>query len=321
MKKKLVSVVIPVFNQADFAVETVESVVGQTYGNVQIIVVDDGSTDDGAARIRDAFGSDVELISQPNGGPSAGINTGLRAAKGEFIALLGGDDVAMPDRIASQTEILSETSHDIIFSRPHLINSFGDPLPDEDFPIFFDPGLTGRSIFQRLLLQGNFLCASSTMMSAAAAQKIGFFHPGLIQLQDYDYWLRACALGCSLAVFEQRVVKYRRHFSNLSSSARDFAMLVELPLVIRRSLDDACPAVLRKEFPEIFRPQVNPNAPISAFEKSGLLLSHPREEVRALGLSMAIQLFDDQAFMAEAGERGLNLFRMLYNAGENKQNL
>uniref|UniRef100_UPI0039F0601B glycosyltransferase family 2 protein n=1 Tax=Bordetella sputigena TaxID=1416810 RepID=UPI0039F0601B len=318
MKKELVSIVIPVFNQAEFIVDTVESAVGQSYENIQVIVIDDGSTDDSAARVKAKFGDEIVLISQSNNGPSAAINAGMRAAEGEYIAFLGGDDIATPDRVQHQVEILEETRHDIIFSKPHLIDSFGERLRDEDFPIFYDPGQKEHSIFQRLLLQGNFICASSAMMRGAIVPRMGYFHPGLIQLQDFEYWLRACARGYSLAVFDYRIVEYRRHFSNLSSGRRDFAMLAELPLVIRKTLDGADPAVLRKEFPQVFRPALDSGSPVSQFEKSALLLSHPKEEVRAAGLSLAMQLYEDDIFMAEAASRGLNLFRMLYNAGETR---
>jgi len=82
MPLPLVSVVIPIFNQAKFVVETVGSAVRQTYRNLQVIVVDDGSTDNGPELLEAEFGEQIVLLRQKNAGPSAAINTGLAAATG-----------------------------------------------------------------------------------------------------------------------------------------------------------------------------------------------------------------------------------------------
>lgn len=313
MSFPLVSVVIPIFNQAPFVVETVGSAVRQTYPNLQVIVVDDGSTDGSAELLRSEFGDRITLIRQGNGGPSSAINAGIAAARGEFIALSGGDDVCVEDRVAVQLEIMGATSHDIIFSKPMLIDADGAPLPDDAFPAFFGVRPEGP-LLRTLLVDGNFLCAPSAMMRRGVIEKIGMFRLGLVQLQDYDYWLRASAAGLSLAEVEPRVVRYRRHSANLSARTSGLASIAETIPVIKSVLDRGEPAVLRSAFPYLFEPVVELNSPLTLFDKALLLLSHPRDEIKMVGAEYAIQLFDDVAFAEKSKRVGFNLLRFVQNA-------
>src|SRR5690606_36477927 len=99
MRDQLVTVIVPIFNQAKLGVEAVRSVCSQTYKNLQVIVVDDGSTDHSGDTMEKSFGGSITLLRQKNLGPSAAINAGLRVAQGEFICLMGGDDICAPERV------------------------------------------------------------------------------------------------------------------------------------------------------------------------------------------------------------------------------
>ncbi len=101
----LVSVVIPTYNRALHLGAAIESALGQTYRPLEVIVVDDGSTD-GTADVVATFGSDVRYLHQPNGGVAAARNLGLRHARGEFIAFLDSDDRWQPWKLAAQVELL-----------------------------------------------------------------------------------------------------------------------------------------------------------------------------------------------------------------------
>jgi len=314
MSTPLVSVVIPVFNQRTFAEETVASVCEQKYGNLEIIVVDDGSTDATADLLESKFGSKIKLIRRTNGGPSAASNTGILAASGSYIVLLGGDDLSTPDRVAHQIDILESTDNDIIFCKPDLIDGDGEPLPINDFPIFHRE-VKERTLFRELTLHGNFFCAPSAAMRRNVVDRIGLFHPGLIQLQDYEYWLRAVGAGLKLQRFDQVCVSYRRHVSNLSSSNRDLATDAEYPLVLGHALDHARPAVLRESFGELLEPQIHSDAALSYFDKCIILLAHPHTSVRKLGIARVIDLLNDAEQTATLEKRGVNIFKLLYNAG------
>lgn len=313
MSAPLVSIVIPVFNQARFVLETVGSAVSQNYRNLEVIVVDDGSTDGTDALLAREFGDAITLIRQRNAGPSAALNAGIEAARGSFIALLGGDDVCLENRIATQLEIAESTGHDIVFSKPDLIDADGSPLADEDFPVFFREA-PKENLLRVLLLQGNFICAPSAFIRRTVVEKIGLFHPGLIQLQDYDFWMRALAAGFRLGEFEPRIVKYRRHAANLSSRKGSFASKAEAIPIVKSILEKGQPQHLRAAFAHIFTPAESNDAPVSELDKTLLLLSHPREEIRIVGVEYAVALLADDAFRKEAARFDFDLFRFLRNA-------
>lgn len=313
MPDALITVVIPIFNQAEFVVETVGSVVRQTRRDLQIVVVDDGSTDGSADRLASEFGDRIVLLRQKNGGPSTAINAGIAAACGSFIALLGGDDVCVEDRMDVQLEIMRTTSHDIVFSKPLLIDGSGQPLDDASFPVFFDER-PDQPLLRTLLLEGNFLCAPTAFMRREAVQKVGLFRPGLIQLQDYDYWLRAAAAGLSLAETGPRVVQYRRHSANLSSPRASFASTAESIPIFKSLLDTGGAAEFRRAFPYLFEPVADPATPLTMFDKALFLLSHPRGEMRMVGVEYLVALSEDPAFLAKAERFGLNLPRFVQNA-------
>src|SRR5208283_2367398 len=105
MNDPLVSVVIPTYNCGRYICETVESALGQTYSPVEIIVVDDGSTDDTRERLT-TYGDRVRYIYQQNTGPAVARNRGVQDAQGDWIAFLDADDLWLPYRLELQVELL-----------------------------------------------------------------------------------------------------------------------------------------------------------------------------------------------------------------------
>ena len=200
---------------------------------------------------------------------------------------MGGDDIATQDRITHQAAILGTANWDVVFSKPQLINETGAPIRDGLYPVFPAPANPTycAACFRRQL--------SLRPFRNHAAQRDRCrrpFHEGLIQLQDYDYWLRAAGQGYRLGLFDHRIVAYRRHTGNLSAATRDLATRTEIPIVLESVLQTARPSVLRQTFPEFTQPVADPEAPLNLFEQSAVLLAHPRQEVKMRGLTKAIAL-------------------------------
>ncbi|MFY9233271.1 MAG: glycosyltransferase [Fimbriimonadaceae bacterium] len=105
----LVSVIIPSYNRAEFLGEAIDSVLAQTYTNIEIIVVDDGSKDD-SVEVARSYGDRIDLIERENGGVSAARNSGIAKARGTYISLLDGDDRMLPDCVEARVGILEEDS-------------------------------------------------------------------------------------------------------------------------------------------------------------------------------------------------------------------
>jgi glycosyltransferase involved in cell wall biosynthesis len=318
MNEPLVSVIVPVYNQQNHVEEAVRSILEQTHQNLELIIVDDGSSDESVKIIKEKFSSGVTLICQKNLGVSSAINAGLSEAKGELIALLGGDDVSLKQRVSNQVKLFESSSFDILFSRPYLINQQGDSIRDEDFPVFFGPEPEKDKLLTELFYKGNFLCAPSAMFRRRVLDTLGEFHRGLIQLQDYDYWLRALGAGFTVKLCPQGEVYYRRHENNLSAVERLSAANAETPFILERLLRVSRPEILRKAFVDVLRPLSINTTPLTPIEKMMILMSHPLEEVRLAAGTYILRLMEDGWIFEEEEKYGFNLITYLYNnLGEN----
>jgi glycosyltransferase involved in cell wall biosynthesis len=310
----LVSVIIPTYNHVRFAVAAVRSAMEQTYSNVEVIVVDDGSTDGSAEAVLTEFPNDVQVIRQENRGPSAAFNAGRAVARGEFVALLGGDDICLPDRISHQVELLTRTGIDAVFCRPIIINNDGNVFDCDVAKVFFRTDISKNISLQQLFFWENFLCAPSATLRADAFARVGAMHEGLIQLQDYELWMRACALGLKLRLYDHPVVQYRRHEGNLSTVNRNLAAVNELPFVLLKTLQHGNQKELRCAFRSILPLAVDESQPLSQFEIALIMLAHPRPNVKGRGMELITELLDDREFMASDVAQRLDMFRFAYNA-------
>lgn len=284
----IVSFVIPVYLQEAYVAEAVASALAQTVRDIEVIVVDDGSTDGSAEVVASFDDHRLALLRRTNGGPSVALNDGMRAARGRFIAFLGGDDVAEPTRLSAQLAAADARDADLVFSMPKLIDGRGRVLRSETMDnVFRRPvEMEAHAIFRRLLIDGNFLCAPTCLMRRQLLEDVGFFRDDLIQLQDYDYWLRAAAAGKSFAILQQETTRYRRHASNLSGNAKEDAMVAELVECIVRALSDAPATLLAEAFRDIVPPHLTAARPL---DRAMIALMHPR--ARLIGAAMILQSY------------------------------
>lgn len=282
-----VSALMTTFNQRSYVVEALDSLLSQTHPLTEILVADDGSSDGTPEVVASFERFGVTLLRTPNGGPSRAMNALLRHARGDVLLLHSGDDVSHPDRVAAQLQQLEMS--DIASSMPRLIDDFGGALPSDAFTIFSDapPSLESLALFSRLLYTGNFICAPAVAMRRSVFDAVGFFHEGLIQLQDHHYWLRASAKGFRLHVSQLAYASYRVHAANLSRPANDQRTSVELPYVLRsavKGLDRDQLAAL------LYGPNLlSPCRPSVDELRALLFLRHRLLEVRRLGLELLME--------------------------------
>jgi len=178
-----VSVVIPTYNCGPFAVEAVRSVLAQTVPAHEIIVVDDGSTDDTASRVAE-FGSRVRYIRKENGGVSSARNRGIAEATGDLIAFLDADDVWHPRKLEIQVTVLE--NHPEI----GLVGTSTYNWPTAIHPSPPDLNVPLEEITFDKLLTRNRLCTSTVVARASAIRAAGEFDCSLQGPEDYDMWLR-----------------------------------------------------------------------------------------------------------------------------------
>jgi glycosyltransferase involved in cell wall biosynthesis len=214
-----VSVIIPTYNRGALLVEAVESALAQRRPPDEILVVDDGSRDDTAARMA-AYGERVRYVRQANAGPSAARNHGFRLARGEYLALLDSDDLWTPDRLERQLEVLQRHPEtDVVFGREVL---FSDGQPDLDWNLH-DPEVrrvlaqtTGPlSPVLPLLIRENVVPTSTALFRRALLDRAGGIDESLRQAEDWDLWLRFALAGARFAHVPAPLCRRRMHDSNL----------------------------------------------------------------------------------------------------------
>ncbi len=217
----LVSVILPVFNGEAFLAQAIASVLAQTYRPIQVIVVDDGSTDATAAMAQ-AF-QKVEYVYQANQGLSAARNAGIHLSSGEFIAFLDADDLWLPDKLRVQIDyLLNHPEVGYAFTQERLFTDSGSALlaryrPElvaEDHP-GYHPG--------------------TLLIRRAVFEQIGLFDPAYKITQDTDWFARAKDAGICAAVIPQTLLLKRVHGSNLSSERE--VLTRELLRVLRSSIE------------------------------------------------------------------------------------
>lgn len=183
----LVSIIIPVFNGSDWMEVAIDSALAQTYPHIEVIVVNDGSTDDGrTARIAEAYGARIRYIAQPNGGVGAALNTGIAAMRGAYFSWLSHDDVYLPLKIETQMRKMAECADPVvIFGNVSLIDDRSCLIEHVDFAPQIKPG---DEPFWCVL--GTLLSGCSLLIPKECFETCGTFNPALPTTQDYDLWFR-----------------------------------------------------------------------------------------------------------------------------------
>ena len=226
-----VSVIITSYNQRQFLEASLDSIIQQTVGSLPIIVVDDGSTDGSVeylARLAED-GKGVTFLRTNRVGVSAAINFALLGVRTPYVAFLAADDVALHSRLELQLNQISDSDEIVaVFGKAEIIDEFDNILP-QCFSPFNCATVPDRTVDEQLLRGGNYLCASSALISMRAIWDAGPFHVGLQNLQDYEMWLRLSAVG-KISVLDQTIVQYRMtsNIKQLSGTHNDNRMTAEL---------------------------------------------------------------------------------------------
>ena len=206
-----VTVVIPAYNAAETLAPALDSVLNQTFDDLEVIVVDDGSTDD-TASVAARFGSPISCIRTENGGVSRARNRGLEEARAELVAFLDADDLWKPEKIERQLRLLRD--------RPEAgISTTGSEKVDEHLaPIGDAPAGAPGDACEALLLNSMVLGQiSSALVRKQLAVEVGGFDERLSQCADWDFFIRL-AIRTAFAVVPQPLLLYRVAASNMSSN-------------------------------------------------------------------------------------------------------
>lgn len=209
---KKFSVVIPLYNKASYIVDTVNSVLKQTYQDFEIIVVDDGSKDDGVSRLETIKDPRIKIIRQKNQGVSVARNTGVWHADGKYIAFLDADDNWNVDYLEQISELIGLYPQSDIFVTGYNV------LMAEGKIKHSNPKATGAhgtiSYWETLKHGYDFVWTSATVIRRSVIIAVGGFKPGERIGQDLDLWARVAQKNPIVAYSEKRCVNYNRNAEN-----------------------------------------------------------------------------------------------------------
>lgn len=205
----MISVVTPAFNAALYLGQAIDSVLAQSISDIELIVVDDGSTDD-TARIVASYGSRVRYICQANQGVAVARNRGLEACRGDLVAFLDADDTWMPDKIKRQLDALTGAPHVRMCYTARLVT-------DRDLkPISMELSPRKASALEDLLLLGNVVGSpSSPLIERSLLREVGGFDPAYSHCADWELWIRL-ARKTEFLYLPEPLVTYRQHERNMS---------------------------------------------------------------------------------------------------------
>jgi glycosyltransferase involved in cell wall biosynthesis len=221
----LVSIIIPVFNGGEYLSQAIDSALAQSYKNIEVLVINDGSTDGGATReCALSYGGRILYFEKENGGVSSALNEGIRCMRGEWFSWLSHDDLYHPDKIKRQVDYLRALSHN---------------GRDEDLSYVILHGHTqlidkkGRTIFRMksyidsesrlLVLNGirqNRLNGCSFLLHRSCFERFGMFEESIRTVSDYDMWYRLLFGGCSFHCLPDYMVKTRVHARQVTHTRR-----------------------------------------------------------------------------------------------------
>ena len=212
--ESLVSVIIPTYNRADYLKLALKSVLEQTHKNIEVLVADDGSTDNTAEIVLSFNEPRIKYFYQKNTGtPGAARNFGLRKASGDYVAFLDDDDMWLPEKLEIQVDYLRKhPEYYLVYSNAWIIDENG-----------VRKGLLVKSesfkegeIFEELV-KSNFIPQPTVLMRRDIFENIGFFNenPSLKAVADYEYWLRV-SLHFKIGFVKEPLAMYRVHSKAMS---------------------------------------------------------------------------------------------------------
>ena len=220
-----VSVIIPVYNYEKYIKESVDSCLSQTYKNLEIIVVDDGSTDS-TPQILNDYGTQIIYVQQKNMGAAVALNNGIKMSTGELVCWLSADDVFLPDKIRLQVEQFNLLpDYDLVYTDFYVIDSVGEIIKEVESA--WNP--PSRAISQ--ILKENFINGSTVMMKKKAWEAVDGFYERIPANVDTHMWIKLLLKNFKFLLLPEKLVKYRVHESSQTSNTKMMQIYIELVFI------------------------------------------------------------------------------------------
>ncbi|MEH2292160.1 glycosyltransferase family 2 protein [Nostoc sp.] len=231
-----VSVIIPAYNAMSFLPQALESVLNQTFQDFEVIIIDDGSSDNIATWAAESTHPNIKLISQTNQGQSAARNTGIRLSQGEYIAFLDADDLWEPTKLEKQISAFMDNPElGLVDTWVFLVDEQDNILSQPK--IYYDEG----NLWQQMLELNLVMCGSSPMVRRQCFETVGYFNQIIKGPEDWHMWTRIAA-HYPFKIICEPLVHYRQH---PNSTSRNLELMVSNIIKAIEDLFESVPLQLQ----------------------------------------------------------------------------
>ncbi len=215
----LVSIIIPVYNGGNYLEKSIESALSQQYSNFEVIVVNDGSNDEGlTSEISKKYGSRIKYFEKVNGGVSSALNFGITQMKGKYFSWLSHDDIYLPNKLLKQVVFAEKNHSSFVYSDYRFIDEFGKRINQlNEVKIEMDKDIRLR------LIQYYPIHGCTALINKKVFEQIGGFNENLDTTQDYEMWFRI-SLNFKIDYLDELVLNSRLH-SEQDSNKKTFRYL------------------------------------------------------------------------------------------------
>jgi sugar O-acyltransferase (sialic acid O-acetyltransferase NeuD family) len=301
----LVSVLLASYNHARFVGEAIQSALDQTMPDLELIIVDDASTDDSVAVIQEFTDRRIRFVRhERNQGIGPTKWHAFRLARGQYVALLNSDDAWLPRKLEKQLQVFAEDpSLGAVFTSVQVIDEKGAPFRDKNhfyYSIFEQPNRSRTEWLNYFFHHGNCLCAPSVLLPRSKALELGYLDKRLRQLGDLDLWVRLC-LRYPIFIHPERLTRFRVLGREGNASGSGLRARIrsrwEYSRILRHFLAIPSQEELLAIFPEAER-FLDPGAPLDragvAYVLAQLALESPGRYRRLFALETLFELLSDE---------------------------
>ncbi len=221
LKAPLVSIIMPVYNGAKYLGAAIDSALAQTYKNIEIIVINDGSDDGGAtAAVISSYGDRIIALYQDNGGVSSALNLGVSKMKGEYFSWLSHDDTLAPEYVERQLDFITKHNIDdntVVSCQVSLMDASGKPLFRPYKPMLGKK--SGEEVYA-YLLSGVNICYCTMLIPKKCMDKVAPFDASFKYVQDKMYWKSLAKCGVNFWFYEDKLCFLRTYKGQLSEKLK-----------------------------------------------------------------------------------------------------
>lgn len=216
MKQPKVSVIITTYNRDEYILETVNSILSQDYEDFELIIVDDGSTDDTRDKIKLIEDSRMKYFYKRNGGQNSARNFGLHVALGEYVSFIDSDDLWHQEKLSSHVAILDERKDiSVVYSGTALINEYSSTIGKKQILNY------SGMVLDKMLMKNFLYNGSNAVFRKSCIEKTGYFDESIKRMTDWEFYLRL-ALYFKFHCVNKYLLLYRVHSFNMSQDYKSY---------------------------------------------------------------------------------------------------